>query len=202
MIQFEFDGQIARLRKAYGQQVNEEFITILWRKFGKYDARVFAEAIDFMIEERAQLKISVIAEAVMARGRRFSQPVQPVGTDIKCHICGNDAMIFAKWREGGGKFFIRCSCSWGDNADDRLPQWSPKYARDFEPVRIQSMKPDFSPIRNDPALEHLSDDEYFNHPKFKNFLAAAMASSMDYWAQQKRIAMEFWSQYVAEGLSK
>lgn len=202
MIEFEFQEQAARLKKAYGQQANEEFLAVLWRKFGRHDKRIFAEAVDYMVEERAQLKISVISEAVNTRARRYSQPLDGKGEEIQCDTCNKAGMMFASSKQHSFKIFVRCFCEWGANADDALPQWKQAMAQDFNLVRLPPMKPDFSPLRNDPRLSELSDDKFFEHPKVRNFISSAMASSLDWWATQKKIAGEYWAEYFAEGLAR
>lgn len=203
MIEFEFQEQAARLKKSYGPSAaNDEFIAMLWRKFRSVEAKVFAQAVDYMIEERANLKVSVISEAVNNRARRFSQPLSPTTSVEKCRTCGNDAMVFAKFKTSNAKFFVRCHCEFGRDADDRLPQWKQSLTQDFEIVRIPSMKPDMSHLRDDVKLQSLSDEEFFQHAKVRAFFQRAMNNSMDWWSEQKKIAAEFWTDYFSEGLAR
>lgn len=206
MIEFEFQEQIGRLKRSFGQQVNEEFVASLWRRFGRIEARVFALAVDFMIEERASLKISVMAEAINTQSRKQMQV--EADRDLEklrpCNVCETAGTIFAETLDGRARIMVRCNCEpWGSEvADPELPMWEPNMAREFRRVKINIKKPNFSELRENPKIKDLPDDEFWNHPFVKNAIDQALSQQFDWWRTQKNYAVLFWREYYMEGLNK
>lgn len=67
----DFDTQVRRLRAAYGPQMHDEFVALLWRRVGDRDSLVFEKAVDQIIEERALLKMSIIVETLNAKEKSY-----------------------------------------------------------------------------------------------------------------------------------
>lgn len=207
MVQFEFDEQIGRLKRAYGQQVNEEIVTMLWRRFGPVSHHVFVSVVDHMIEEKAPLKISTMSELVNSKSRaaRRGHEAEPSDEEkYPCSICSTAGTMFAETHDRQYRIFIRCSCApWGSEVVDKdLPQWSPKMARDFTLVKIPSMRPDISAYKNLPDVQKQSDEDFINDPRMHKAIQEATKNSQDWWRQQKLAALYFWKNYFQEGMSR
>lgn len=67
----DFDTQVRRLRAAYGPQMHDEFVALLWRRVSDRDSLVFEKAVDQIIEERALLKMSIIVETLNAKEKTY-----------------------------------------------------------------------------------------------------------------------------------
>lgn len=84
MTSVEFDKQAQRLRAAYGPQMHEEFVALLWRRVSDRDARIFEKAVDQIIEERVPLKMSLITETLNAKEKTYvvhQSPPFPTNSD-------------------------------------------------------------------------------------------------------------------------
>lgn len=68
----DFDTQVRRLRAAYGPQMHDEFVALLWRRVSDRDSLVFEKAVDQIIEERALLKMSIIVETLNAKEKTYA----------------------------------------------------------------------------------------------------------------------------------
>lgn len=71
MTPIEFDKQVKRLRAAYGPQMHDEFVALLWRRVSDRDSLIFEKAVDQIIEERALLKMSIIIETLNAKEKTY-----------------------------------------------------------------------------------------------------------------------------------
>jgi hypothetical protein len=74
--------------------------------------------------------------------------------------------------------------------------------RDFSTERIPLMRPDLSPLRENPRLETLNDEDFFRDPEVERFISNQMKQSIDWWSMQRKIAASFWPDYFSEGLTK
>lgn len=79
----DFDTQVRRLRAAYGPQMHDEFVALLWRRVSDRDSLVFEKAVDQIIEERALLKMSIIVETLNAKEKTYakSEFIEPARVD-------------------------------------------------------------------------------------------------------------------------
>lgn len=68
----DFDTQVRRLRAAYGPQMHDEFVALLWRRVSDRDSLVFEKVVDQIIEERALLKMSIIVETLNAKEKTYA----------------------------------------------------------------------------------------------------------------------------------
>lgn len=201
MFQPDFDAQMARLKKAYGQQMNDELGLIFWDRFRNFEKVVFKTAVDHMIEERVALKVSTFAEAVNVVSRRMARPMEGA-REVECGRCDKAAMLYARAKVGTHRFFVYCDCEWGRNGVGPLPVWQPAMAQDFTLEPVDLRRPDLSVLHDDKTLKLLDDDSFFRHPKVVRFMDHAREQDEDWWRAQREIAEEFWHSYHKElGLS-
>ena len=144
MTQFEFDEQVRRLGRAYGEKVySTERVKLIWRRFRNCDVRIFAEAIDNLIADSLQAPLaSKIAEAVHAvaklRPELNVDPYDAIRKQIElaqqervhCPKCYNFGTIYArrKDKQGFPEECLLCDCRLGELAGDlpehrKLPKW-------------------------------------------------------------------------------
>lgn len=124
----EFDFQLARLRKAFGKDMDEERKLIVWHAVEHIPARDFERFVTQLIStERSYPTPAQFREWSMSfRKADTAEEIRKQLSEakVRCHNCIGSGIVDGRRAGEGfsGRYILRCTCTAGDLAG-RLPEY-------------------------------------------------------------------------------